>query len=114
MDEKEKRTTMNLALTQVAEAEAAATAAYERRLNERITKLEAAVFLITAPVDLVNFTNRDKAGQLGWIVHYLVQEDFPLVHLKALAKIISLFNECRESEAEIFQFAVNLYQKYAG
>lgn len=105
---------MKIALMKVAEAEAAATAADKRRLNERITKLEAAVFPVTANVALVNFINHDKAEQLGWIVHYLVQEDFPLVHLKALTKIVGLFNDCRESEAEIFEFAINLYQKYAG
>lgn len=63
--------------------------------------------------DLVNFTDRDRARMLHWIVYYLVQDDFPLTYLNALVKIICLFNECEESEAEIFDFAARLYHKYS-
>lgn len=63
--------------------------------------------------DLVNFTDRDRARILHWIVDYLVQDDFPLTYLNALMKIVSLFNECEESEAEIFEFAAQLYHKYS-
>lgn len=60
------------------------------------------------------FKNQEKAKRLEWIVSYLVEEDFPLEHLDAIIHIIGLFNDCKESEAEIFEFEKELYAKYVG
>lgn len=58
-----------------------------------------------------NETTKQKL--LDWIKNYLVEEDFPAEYLNALTKIIVLFNDCKESEREIFEFAEKLYKKYA-
>lgn len=60
-----------------------------------------------------NFKNQEKAKRLEWIVDYLVEENFSLQHLDAIVHIVGLFNDCKESEAEIFKFAKELYEKYA-
>ena len=60
------------------------------------------------------FEDPEKAKQLEWMVHCLTKEDFSLKHLVALTHIVGLFNDCKESETEIFEFADKLYKKYAG
>ncbi len=50
---------------------------------------------------------------LGWIIEYIIKENFGERHLTALMHIIGLFNDCAEAEAEIFAFADALYKKYA-
>ena len=56
---------------------------------------------------------KDKNPEIFWIVKYLISEDFPKKHLDALCKIVGLFNDCEESEKEIFEFVGKLYKKYA-
>lgn len=63
---------------------------------------------------LQNFKDQAKANKLKWIVDYLVEENFSLEHLDAIMHIVGLFNDCKESEIEIFEFEKKLYQKYAG
>ncbi len=60
-----------------------------------------------------NFEDPKKAKTLEWINYYLVEEGFPHEHLEALAHIVGLFNDCEESEKEIFDFAHYVYKKYA-
>ena len=59
------------------------------------------------------FEDQEKQKVLMWIENYLLEEDFPLEHLDALSKIVALFNDCEESESDIFDFVINLFQKYA-
>ena len=61
-----------------------------------------------------NFEDPKKAKTLDWIVDCLVREDFSHKHLEALAHIVGLFNDCKESETEIFYFAHHIYKKYVG
>ena len=53
-----------------------------------------------------------------WVVpaeelDYLVKQDFSAKHLRALQYIVGLFDNCEESEKEIFEFVDRLYEKYA-
>lgn len=50
---------------------------------------------------------------IKWIINYVIEENFSEKHLIALMHITGLFNDCAESEAEIFAFAEALYEKYA-
>jgi len=59
------------------------------------------------------FQDPKKQKRLKWIVNYLVEEDFPYEHLDAIIKIVGLFNDCEESETEIFEFVSELYKKYS-
>lgn len=63
--------------------------------------------------DQKKFTDQDKQKHLDWMINYLVEEDFSEQHLAALDHIVGLFNECEESEKEVFDFAYNLHKKYA-
>ena len=60
-----------------------------------------------------SFKDPEKQKLLMWIENYVIEEDFPWEYLDALHKIVGLFNDCTESEDEIFEFAKNLFQKYA-
>jgi len=55
---------------------------------------------------------RFVSPQLAWIISYIEEEGFPKEHLEALCHIVGLFNECEESEKEIFDFAHYLRKKY--
>ena len=55
---------------------------------------------------------RFVSPQLAWIISYIEEEGFPREHLEALCHIVGLFNECEESEKEIFDFAHYLRKKY--
>lgn len=57
--------------------------------------------------------NEQAINKLLWIIRYLLEEDFSAGHLDALATIVGLFNDCQESEKEIFEFADRLHHKYA-
>lgn len=63
--------------------------------------------------DMKSFGDTERNKTLEWIINCLIEEDFKKEHLTALSHIVGLFNDCRESEAEIFEFANKLYQKYA-
>lgn len=67
-------------------------------------------FIVLNPHDI----SEEKARKIYWIANYLVSENFPLEHLTALEHITGLFNDCKESEIEIFEFSKALYEKYAG
>ena len=54
----------------------------------------------------------DKAAGLEWIVKYIKDEDFPPEHIRALQRIIMMFNQCLESEKKVFAFSRELYEKY--
>jgi len=60
------------------------------------------------------FQDQRRQRKLIWIINYLVEEDFPSEHLDAISHIIGLFNEDKESERRIFEFANKLYKKYVG
>lgn len=47
------------------------------------------------------------------IVEYLLTEDFTINHLNTLIKIISTFNNSRESENEVFTFANKFHRDYS-
>jgi len=51
---------------------------------------------------------------LSWIQMYVKEEGFSERHFQAIEHIVGLFNDCQESEEEIFGFADELFQKYAG
>ena len=74
----------------------------ERIVREKIT------------LKLKNFQDPEKQEKLEWIVNYLVEENFPPEHLNAISKIVGLFNDCEDSETEIFKFVDRLYKKYVG
>jgi hypothetical protein len=57
--------------------------------------------------------DKSKDCQIRWMVDYITEESFSAKHLEALCWIVGLFNECKESEKEIFDFAQRLYDKYA-
>jgi len=59
------------------------------------------------------FQDPEKQKRLEWIVNYLVEENFLPEHLDAIIKIIGLFNDCEESETEIFEFVDKLETKYS-
>ena len=59
-----------------------------------------------------NFKNKNKAKALKDIVSYLVEEDFPIRHLKSIQTLVSLFNWSSRSEEEIFSFIEYVHDKY--
>ena len=76
------------------------------------------IFIDTPTKDTIDDTTimvgvtRNKNPEIFWIVKYLISEGFPKEHLNALCKIVGLFNDCEESEREIFEFTDQLYKKY--
>jgi hypothetical protein len=69
--------------------------------------------VITQKVNnMKNFDNPQKAKLVEWIVNYLVEENFPYEHLEAISEIIGLFNYCKESEKEVFEFSKKLSAEY--
>ena len=72
-------------------------------------KVKATHQVVQIPV-----TPSDRERQLAWMVRYITEEDFPKKHIEALCHIVGLFNDCKESEEEIFNFAHHLFEKYAG
>jgi len=56
---------------------------------------------------------RSVSPQLAWMINYIEEERFPKECLEALCIIVGLFNECKESEKEIFDFAYHLRKRYA-
>ena len=58
------------------------------------------------------FKDKEKNEYLEWIVNYIVEENFPKEHLIAIRHIVGLFNDCKESEREIFDFSKKLCAKY--
>jgi len=46
--------------------------------------------------------------------HYVLDEGFSERHVKVLVKIVGLFNDCEDSEREVFEFVDRLYDKYVG
>ena len=59
------------------------------------------------------FDDPEEQKLVDWMVMYLIEESFSKRHLNALVKIIGLFNECEESETEIFEFSQKLFERYA-
>lgn len=57
---------------------------------------------------LKNFVDIERAMLLQRMINYLVEEEFSSEHLRALRRIIGLFNFNEESEQEIFNFADSL------
>lgn len=55
----------------------------------------------------------DKQKILDEIVDYIIGEDFPIEHLRALKRIVTLFNWSSESELEIFEFAKKIHERYS-
>lgn len=47
------------------------------------------------------------------IIHYMLDEKFPLEHISAIHSITTLFSVSEESETDVFTFADNLRTKYA-
>ncbi len=58
------------------------------------------------------FSDTKRQKVLEKIQEYLVEDDFPIEHLRALRVIVQNFNECRELEEMIFDFAHNLAIDY--
>lgn len=56
----------------------------------------------------------ERDRRLIWIIRYVIEENFSIKHLDAIASIVGLFNDCKESEREIFEFANRIHEKYAG
>ena len=54
----------------------------------------------------------ERSETLGWMISYLVQEDFPQKNLDALKTIISTFNYNESGEVDILEFAEILRKKY--
>ncbi len=46
------------------------------------------------------------------IANILRGEGFPVKHLEAIGRIVVLFNQCPEAEAEVFEFSQQLFAKY--
>jgi hypothetical protein len=65
------------------------------------------------PINIVYSDDESVNRQIKWMINYLIEEGFSGRHLEALCWIVGLFNECEESEREIFEFAAQLYNKYA-
>lgn len=63
--------------------------------------------------DMYKSMSEEQSKKVRWLVNYLIEENFPRRHLGALCHIVGLFNDCEESESEIFEFAKRLYMKYA-
>ena len=59
-------------------------------------------------------TDANITTTLDWIVNYLVEERFPQRHLEAIARLVGLFNNDRQTEHAIFEFINTLNQKYVG
>ena len=55
-----------------------------------------------------NFPDTNRQKVLEWMTKYLVDENFPMEHLDAIAKIVSHFNEDEQTESNIFGFANKL------
>lgn len=53
-----------------------------------------------------------QAKQLAWMVNCIAREGFGEKYLDALVKIVGLFNDCEDSEREIFEFADKFYERY--
>lgn len=72
----------------------------EKYINQPPQKLG----LIAKP----RFKDNNRQLVLEWINKYLVDEDFSIKHIDAIAKIISFFNENEQTESSIFGFADRL------
>ena len=57
---------------------------------------------------LLAFDDAQRRNLQLWLNGYMVEEDFPVKHIKAIGRIIAFFNESKETEQRIFEFVDSL------